>query len=184
MSTLKTDTITTVDGTGNLTISRPISGSLVGGVGKILQVVAGTIKTDTTTATVTSFTTISGMTVAITPSATSSKILISCTFTSCQQVDTNNPYYRFVRDSTPIFIGDAASSRTRMSTQNNSYNANVSVGRNLTVVDAPSSTSELTYALQWIQSGGTMYFNRANTDTDSAGYGRAASQIIAMEVGA
>ena len=152
--------------------------------GKVLQVVAGTIKTDTETSTVTSFTTIPGMSVAITPSATSSKILVTCTFTSCQAVGTNNPYYRLARDSTGILVGASAGSRTQMSTQNNSYNANVSNSRTLTAVDAPSSTSSITYALQWIQAGGTMYFNRAETDTDSSGYGRGASQITVMEISA
>ena len=161
------------------------SGTATGfGGGKILQVVEGTIKTDTETSTVTSFTTIPGMSVAITPSATSSKIIVSCTWTSCQQVGTNNPYFRLVRDSTAIFSGAAAGSRTQMSVQNNSYNANVSPSSSITMVDAPSSTSALTYALQWIQAGGTMYFNRSNVDTDSAGYGRAASQITVMEIGA
>ena len=189
MSEIKVDKISPQSGTeleiGDSGDTITCSGTPAGfGGGKVLQVVAGTIKTDTETSTSSSFVTIPGMSVSITPSATSSKILVTCTFTSCQQTGVNNPYFRLVRDSTGILVGASAGSRTQMSTQNNSYNANVSNSRTLTAVDSPSSTSSITYGLQWIQSGGTMYFNRAQTDTDSAGKGRAASQITVMEIGA
>ena len=46
-----------------------------GGVGKILQVIQ-TVKTDTWSSTAASFTDISGMSLSITPTSTSNKILI------------------------------------------------------------------------------------------------------------
>ena len=77
-STLKIDTVTTPDGAGNITFSRPIvgDGSNLTGIsgGKVLQVVS-TTKTDVATAS-TGWNDITGMSISITPSATSSKIFV------------------------------------------------------------------------------------------------------------
>ena len=135
MSTLKVDTITTISGTGNINLSRPLSGSgasltslpaanLTGtlpaidgsnltGVsgGKVLQVLQ-TVKTDTATIASTTYADILGLSQAITPSATSSKILVSAQL-SISSVSGVGGHFQFMRDSTAIGIGDAAGSRTR-----------------------------------------------------------------------
>ena len=153
------------------------------GGGKVLQAVT-VVKTDATTSTSTSFVTISGMSVAITPSATSSKILVICNFNANQAVGANNPAYRIVRDSTAVNVGDASGSRNRSGAKANSYNTNVQVTASIMFLDAPSSTSSLTYALQWTTQRSTMYFNRSETFVDSSDYDSMASNITLIEIGA
>ena len=51
-------------------------------------------------------------------------------------------------------------------------------------VDSPSTTSEITYQLQWAQQD-TVYLNRSVGDADAAQLGaRTISGMIAMEIGA
>ena len=55
--------------------------------------------------------------------------------------------------------------------------------RSMNYVDSPSTTSAVTYKLQWMETEGTtLYLNRSYQDTDQANFGRAASTITALEV--
>ena len=88
----------------------PTFETLPAGGGKVLQVVQVT-KTDTFSSTATSFGDISGLSLAITPSATSSKILINISVPfSCS---TARAHFNLVKGSTNIIQGDASSSRIR-----------------------------------------------------------------------
>ena len=111
----------------------------VGG-GKIGQVVS-TTKTDTTSVTQSSsYADISGMSVDITPSATSSKILV---FVSCYPATETgyNCLIKLVRGSTDICIGDAASSRSRVSTGTRPHSTYDIAARTINYLDSPSTTS-------------------------------------------
>ena len=82
-----------------------------GGVGKIIQVVS-TTKTDTFSHTgSTSFVDVTGLSVSITPTNASNKILVfyDCTYGSTS----GHTFFKLVRGSTDIKIGDAASNRIR-----------------------------------------------------------------------
>ena len=72
-------------------------------VGSVLQTLS-TTKTDTFISSSTSYTDVTGLSLAITPSSTSSKILVICHLGT---VSNNNHYsgFRFVRGSTSIGIG-------------------------------------------------------------------------------
>ena len=159
------------------------SGTATGfGGGKLLQCLSAT-KTDTVTNNNATFTTISGLSVDITPSATSSKILVMWHI----NINGNNggSGIQIVRDSTAICIGDAASSRKR--TTANTYNDNAAFQPNFAGqhLDSPSSTSQITYALQWRSNGTqTDYLNRSESDGDSTDSNRTASNITVMEIGA
>ena len=161
--------------------SRMISG----GVGKVLQVVQ-TVKTDTTSTTSTSATDISGMSVAITPAATSSKVLVFFDFQgSADQSSGQNYHIHLLRASSAIFQGDAASSRTRCTVNGAESDGNgSSIHRSMMFLDSPSSTSEQTYKLQWEIQSGTFYMNREHQDSDDANAARFVSQITVMEIGA
>jgi hypothetical protein len=151
--------------------------------GSVLQVVS-TTKTDTFTTTSTSFTTITGLTASITPSSSTSKILIIVSVTGSQEVNTNDAYIGLFRDSTQIALGDAAGSRIRssflLSTSNASWQATGSVN----FLDSPSTTSAISYSVRArTPSTGTLYINRGQTDTDGAyGAGRTISTITVMEI--
>jgi hypothetical protein len=161
------------------------SAKLASGVGgKILQVVQ-TEKTDVSSAVTGSTWTDFGLSVDITPSSTSSKILILCKL----QVSNGNGYdvkQRLMRNSTPIFIGDAAGSRPQATS---TYLANYDTGYSslpvsISYLDSPSTTSQVTYKVQGANyTSGTVWLNRGPNDSDTATYeSRTASSIIVMEV--
>lgn len=150
------------------------------GGGKILQVVQ-TVKTDTfTSGTVNTWTDITGMSASITPSSSSSKILI---MVNCGLVTAdNNAFLKVLRGSTDIYLGDSAGTRTRSST-GDAYNINVPFS--FCYLDSPATASSTTYKIQyWMYSSGTFYFNRLASDTDNTYRTRTASSITLMEVAA
>ena len=158
------------------------SGSATG-FGKVLQVVQAT-KTDTASSTSLTFVS-TGLEASITPSSTSNKVLVMISASHSQLAD-NALSFQLNRDSTAIFLGDAAGSRTRVSV--GTFYQNVAKDMNnsgINYLDSPSTTSSTTYKLMWAIKGvGTagIYLNRTATDSDGAAYTRAASSIILMEI--
>jgi hypothetical protein len=155
------------------------------GAFRVLQVVQ-TVKTDTFTATVgTTPTDITGMSVTITPSATSSLVLIVANASITAQSGVTMGY-RLVRGSTAIFIGDTAGSRRTLSSGQATSLANNAINIPSVFMDTPNTTSATTYKLQAAgdQVGAIVYLNRGFTDTDTAGFARTASSLIAMEISA
>jgi len=163
-------------------ITGTIPTSVAPGKGKILQVVE-TTKTDTfSSSTAGSFTDITGMSATITPSSTSSKILVLLNINSDGG---NNSHIRLVRGSTAIGIGDAASSRSRVSggAARNSTSANNMANNGISFLDSPSSTSATTYKVQfYLWSSESWYLNRSDSDGNDGYGGRSASTITLMEI--
>jgi predicted membrane protein len=129
----------------------------VTGAAKIAQVVQ-TYKTDAFSTTSTSYVDVTGVSVAITPSATSSKILIQFTGTANQSVAGWNLYTQLLRGSTVVGSG-VGSSNSVFAGALFAGNAYV---ENLTGIylDSPSTTSETTYKLQAKVGANTGYFGR------------------------
>jgi len=153
------------------------------GAFRVLQVVSAT-KTDTFSVSTTAFTDITGLSVSITPSATSSKILIFADVKTGAQNATEYPGIRLMRDSTAIYVGDAASNRIQATYGGNNPGSNhmeQNVGIHL---DNPNTTSATTYKVQIRSAALTAYVNRTQLDTDSASFYRAASSITVMEISA
>lgn len=151
--------------------------------GSVIQV-ASTTKTDTTSATSASYVDITGMSVSITPTSTSSKVMV---LVSIQGAATSNGsmYVRLMRDSTAISIGDAAGSRTRASFgSDTNATTDYAYSGSINFLDSPATTSSVTYKLQWNSgdTGGTVYLNRGSGDADNLYYGRYASSITVMEI--
>ena len=203
-STFKTVGGTSILGSGNIE-SLPAGGSTgqvvtntgsgTGGWadaaagGKVLQVVQG-VKTDRS-----SFSgvwqTITGLSATITPSSTSSKILVGINVGSASPTsNTNSLVFRIMRDSTAIGVGDSVSSRIPLSfrTTRSITDSNHSDGGFQTqVLDSPNSTSAITYALKGNAEANTsFYINRSQGDSnDTEVYsGTTHSSIILMEIGA
>jgi hypothetical protein len=148
-------------------------------VGQILQVVQ-TVKSDTFTTSSTTMTDITGLSVTITPTATSSKVLVMYSYQARLSSGANH-VTRLMRDSTAIGIGDAAGSRTRGTT--GMYAANpTSVVNVMQFLDSPSTTSSIVYKVQAQIQSGSMTVNTLNDDLDTAAYGRMIATITAMEV--
>ena len=165
-----------------------VTGATVTGLsaGKVLQVVSA-VKTDTastTSATLAS----TGLEASITPSATSSKVLILIN-AHVGTKDDVAPYFQVNRGSTVLTgaLGDAASSRVRTAGRTQQQYSIYSIFPvPIIYLDSPSSTSALTYKLMWAQGGPTggfvSYINRTLQDLDSAIYARSASTITVMEI--
>ena len=167
--------------------SQPVFAAAGGG--KINQVVTAS-KIDTSTFSSSSTNTyvdLAGLSVDITPSASSSKILVLMNIHVTYS--TGMCHVRLLRDSTEI------GSATKLSSQIGNimgFRINDSDPYGLSLwnvsnhfVDSPSTTSATTYKLQGTigsSYSGTFYINRSPNDTD-ANYGwRAPSNITVMEI--
>ena len=145
--------------------------SLPAGVGgKVLQVVT-TTKTDATSTTSSSYVDISGMSVSITPSSTSNKVLIMFDIGTSSAGTERSDKIRLLRDSTAIV--DPAN-LSRVTATSLMYNSSTNF------LDTPSTTSALTYKLQWLAEAGTFaaYLNRRGVNSTIF----TASTITAMEI--
>jgi len=154
--------------------------------GKVLQVVSAT-KSDTYAANggLRTFYDITGLSLSITPSSTSSKILILATINGQGVTGASRFAFRLVRNTTAIGIGNTTSSRAKVSTNALYDGSGRSIETNsINYLDSPSTTSATTYKIQGYQteSTGTHYINRSPTDTNDASYLRAISTITAYEI--
>ena len=160
----------------------PRDGLPSGSSGGVIQV-KSTTKTDTDSFTSTSFTDVTGLSVSITPTRSDSKILIFANIHGVGNSDTQ-AYFRFMRDSTPICIGDAAGGRVQATLGSMYYNQqNDTKSCSQNFLDSPSTTSAVTYKIQArTQGNGTLYVNRSSGDDNNATSGRFTSTITVMEV--
>ncbi len=176
---------------GGLTDGTVDGDTLASGVGgKILQVVQ-TTRVQPGSSAVTSWTTLAAgdgnVEVAITPSATSSKVLVRAYLYGYNDDDNESYHFRLVRGSTAIAVGAAAGSRTQAGFTVDSYGAGNLTQKHGSIeyLDSPNTTSAVTYALQGLRgSAGTFYFGRNDSDGDDATQGRFPTIITAMEVAA
>ena len=174
-SKLKVDTIT------------PNTVAVIDAPWKILQIVQTSITANTASTTSTSFVDITGMTVDITPSSASSKVLVVINLNaSATPAGGYMAIIKLLRGATDIFIGNQAdSNRARATFVSRTY-SNQSVNNMAgQFLDTPSTTSATTYKLQWFtESGGTAHLNLANAGSDIAKYGTTVSTMTVMEIGA
>ena len=174
---------TTLDLTGK-TVTLP-----AGTGGKVLQIVQ-TVKSDVdSTQSQDTFVDITGFSLNITPSSTSSKILLTVSIGRLGvTVATRATGFRFMRDSTPIGIADAAGSKLRSTFTDATHAGGVAYapgGISFSYLDSPSTTSQITYKLQWSgQNNDFHYINRNGSETDNNDMpnARAISTLMAMEI--
>jgi len=194
MSTLSVDLIEPVGSTLTLGQSGDIitvpsgatftnNGDSTGFGGKVAQVIQ-VVKTDVLSTAVTGavFVDMTGMTVAITPVATTSKVLVFWNVyvggTAAWRV-----YINLLRDSATPLLGDVRGSRTRVSTGTQIVHADGTASSSMIYLDSPATTSALTYKLQWtLQSSGTVLLNRSQSDSDATTSSTGASTITVMEI--
>ena len=166
----------------NLSISAVTA--LPSGVGgKVLQVVS-TAKTDTfTSATTGSFIDITGLSLSITPSSASNKILILANVMGGGVVGLNNNMFRMVRNSTAIDVGDSSSARTPcFSVGSDGGDGNQPTHNSGSFLDSPNTTSAITYKIQVLSNAYTIYINRSKSDPDAHYSARGSSTITAIEI--
>jgi len=153
-------------------------------LGKIGQIVQ-TVKTDTVSLATNAFADISGMTVDITPTSTSSKVLITGVV-SISVDTTSEPLcaIRMMRDSTAIGISTGASSEQTTALFDTDFGDDANIERAmmhipLNFLDSPSTTSATTYKIQGttFNTGSLLLNRRGINDTI-----RTISTITAQEV--
>jgi len=132
--------------TGDLSVTGSISGA-----GKVLQVVQAK-KTSFFSTSSTSYVDVSGVSATITPSSTSSKILVTLTGAASGSASNSFAYGVLVRGSTNIVIGDSRGSAQRctfdLTQQAAGDPRNWAKHFAITYLDSPSTTSATTYKLQ------------------------------------
>jgi hypothetical protein len=144
----------TSDGSGVITSSKFKIGQVVQAVNSTLASTTSSSYSDT------------GLTASITPTSTSSKILIIISASLGNITSSQNNSAIIVRDSTTI----EEYSRVSFNSAGHS-----DVQNSFVFLDSPSTTSETTFKLQYKTDGGTLRFND-NTISSPA------STIILMEV--
>tara|TARA_R110002020_G_scaffold467213_1_gene690617 strand:- start:108 stop:677 length:570 start_codon:yes stop_codon:yes gene_type:complete len=162
-----------------------VTAAKVTGLGKVAQIVQ-TVKKDTFSGSPSSFSDITGMSVSITPSATSSKILVTAQISYGGSQNTYG-HIRILRGSTSVCVGDAGeSSQTRAtfptstSSEPDQYKCYNAVLEHL---DSPSSSSSTTYKLQlYVHGDPVVYINRPENNSNNDYIGRYTSSITAMEI--
>jgi hypothetical protein len=156
--------------------------------GTVLQVVQ-TTKTDTFTTTNTDYVDVTGLSVNITPTSSSNKILFiyNLSVGGGDGADVNHVIIQMMRGSTRLNIGDArGSNRFRGTHLVNTATSGQMFQPSAMILDSPSSTSQQTYKVQIGTTAGgyTACINRSGRDADnSAGHdGNASSTITVMEI--
>lgn len=150
--------------------------------GDVLQVKKAQ-KTDKESFSGSSFQAISGLSVSITPSSTSSEILVmvslACgcntgermSFTAFRGATNLANHSSTLSNRTPAFFGFVPNNA------NDLYNAFFST------IDSPVTTSAITYSVSGIvTNSATGYVNSSFTDSDNSGVNRGVSSITVMEI--
>jgi hypothetical protein len=167
-SKLKTDVLETVSGSGTIALTNQLSGMTSASVpsGSVLQLIQGTYSTTTTLSTTTY--TDSGLSATITPSYTSSKILVMWT-THAKLDDGVGQGWgcKLMRNTTAVYTDG-----TNYRTYNNSNGGDTRLTIPISHLDSPSTTSAITYKVQVSSHAGTTSFNHASSET----------QITLMEI--
>lgn len=155
--------------------------SVISGKYCVGQLVAATLLTTLSTAS-TSMTNLTGLQVLITPTSTSSIILLlaggaaGCSTTTVQQ------FFQIANGSTAIAVPTTPGNRVAcMTSLANISSTNLS-NFHVSGTNSPASVAQQTYNVMHCVDTGTGYINRSASDTDSAGYARGTSWLIAIEL--
>jgi len=191
MPLTKIQSLGITDGTivaGDIASGAITAAKLASGVGgKVLQVVQAT-KVGTQTISGSgdnspeTFTDITDLSVSVTPSSASNKILILANVLGSAN---NNSHLSAFRGSTNLSSPTSPSTRTPAFAGDFINAGNTSHSRTWSIIflDSPSTTSSTTYKLgASIWGVNTLYINRAESDADAGYQPRATSTLIVMEI--
>ena len=153
---------------------------------KVLQVVQDT-KLDVFTTSSSSLTDITGLAVTITPTSSSSKIMIQASVTVSGGSADRNYLLAVTRDDTEIYKADQVGSRQRagggIHYMHGATQTQGTYSTNIMYLDSPSSTSAITYKIKaQVNSGSTMVINRTGDTTDNDNRATFPSSITVMEI--
>ena len=170
---IKSGTTLTIDSGATIANSGTATG-FVGG--KVLQVVQATDNTAISQSNNTEYT---QLRCVITPAASSSKILLFLSIGCWSHSGTLDSSILIKRDSTSLQVGSGGTNDSTIAgSHNTGTNEGVPIGA--TLLDSPSTTSEITYGVFGIINSGSFVINKRNSSTITA----TSSRLIAVEIGA
>ena len=149
--------------------------------GGILQVVQA-VKTDTFSSTSTSLTDVTGLTASITPSSTSSKILVLTSVTHGSSANIRTLITLADGSNNNLVTPDSPGSRTPVFVGFETNQTANLMNANFSLLHSPSTTSTFTYKIRAATQSGTVYINRDGNGADSSSIGRGVSTITLIEV--
>ena len=171
------------------TLDLKTQGSVTMPTGSVINVYT-VEKTDTQTTSAFTMVDISGLSITLTPSSATSKFLITLTIRASSNF--YKSYINLLRDSTPLFnnADGAGDGRTRFTSTvvTNSADSNsdgIMHNHNLTILDAPTTTSAITYKCQFSgrNSAYVMHINKSNPDRAQTEYdSRTVSNMVIQEI--
>ena len=173
--------LTKVIGSGIGTVTNQFADANMS-AGSVVQVVS-TTKTDVFSHNTTTYADITGLTVNITPRASSSKILITGHITTGG--DDTSPRLVLLRDSTAICISTESSGNVSILSDARTSGVRHGVANGFSFLDSPSTTSEITYKWQIKEGHGnaTVYVNKTGfTNSSIDANENATSTITVMEI--
>ena len=181
--TMPTGTQDNITRLGTVTAGNLSNTAIVYPAGHVIQVVS-VPTTDQFTTSSNTFTNCTPMTVNITPSATTSKVLVLVNMNVGGTADCRTGF-ALQRDSTDIFQASDSSNRQGSTTATASAEDNSMYNVAFQFLDSPSSIAQITYHVQVsAQTNGseTMYLNRPGTNADAQYTKHTASSITVMEI--
>jgi len=156
------------------------------GNGQVPVRVSSVYKTDTQTISsgVSTFVDITGLSITITPTSSSSRFLVMWSVGIGAGADASHAYVRLYRNGTAIGLADSSGSKTTASSLvvNTIGGGETLVSSNF-FLDSPATSSAVTYKLAASNGSGAIYINRSARDADLAAYdGRSTSSLVVMEI--
>ena len=176
-----TQTITLPNNTGTIVTSASSLTASQMPTGSVLQVLQ-TTKTDTFSSTSASWVDVTGLSVTITPSSASNKILVTGVMILSQ--DAGNLWgARLLRNGTLINAGDASGSIGRGLMNAGSTGTHSENPVAFKFLDSPATTSACTYKLQvYSEASLAVWVNRTSGNLNDDRQQRTSSNIIVMEI--
>ena len=174
-----------IDGTAGITfpVVAGTASAVQASSGRVLQVVSTTLTTAFST-TSSSMVDVTGLSTSITPSSSSSKILITVNLSMTQGTGGVVIFYQMVRNSTAIGIGTTGGANFNVTGA--MYSGDATLNNNFIYpssqfLDSPATTSATTYKVQICNnsSGTAVYINKRSDN-----YVSAISTITVMEIAA
>jgi hypothetical protein len=157
--------------------------------GKVLQVVTNHVNTASSQSiTINTVTNISNFSCPITPTSSSSKIMIQVIWSGEESTNSQDSIFGLKRGSTQIgsapIVGTRSYGMTMGSGGYADENGSSGAFSVLNFIDSPATTSATTYYVTFMNKyvGATLYNNRTVADGDGTGYERMISSIVLTEL--
>jgi hypothetical protein len=173
--------------------TEPYVDAAIAGIPEIAGIgsnVVQTVKTDTFSTTSTSYVEVDGLTVTITPSSATAKILLIAQVNATNDNDTGDQHQTLIKFSggnTSTYIGDAGGSGNIQAVSGMGAFSDVRLkfqtpSLSMVFLDSPGTAAAVTYKVEIRVSGSTARVN--STDATGSRFPRTASSITAIEVAA